>query len=86
MCVSPLDDFCDLSLPVSDALLLVGEFPHLVLQLPVGAAHLLKHAGELRGDRRTIELLFTRLPLPQSLVDQVCDSCISRSPFLISEQ
>lgn len=83
MCVSPLDDFCDLSLPVSDALLLVGEFPHLVLQLPVGAAHLLKRAGELRGDRRSTGLLFMRLLLPQSLV---CDSGISRSPFLISEQ
>lgn len=47
ICVSPLDDFCNLGLPVSNTLLLVGQLSHLVLQLPVGASHLLKHAWQL---------------------------------------
>lgn len=49
VCVSPLDDFCDLGLPVSYTLLFVSQLPHLFLQLPVGAAHLLKHARQLSG-------------------------------------
>lgn len=43
--VLPLDDFCDLSLPVSYTLLFISQLPHLILQLPVGAAHLLIHGG-----------------------------------------
>lgn len=45
--VLPLDDFCDLGLPVSHALLFISQLPHLILQLLVGAAHILKHAGQL---------------------------------------
>lgn len=44
----PLDDFCDLGLPVSHAFLFISQLPHLILQLAVGAVQLLKHAGQLR--------------------------------------
>lgn len=51
---SPLYDLSDLGLPVSNALLLVSQLPHLLLQLSVAAAQLLKHGRQLeeRGQDR----------------------------------
>lgn len=49
--VSPLDDFSDLGFPVSDTLLLVSQLSHLVLQMPVGAAHFFKHVRQL-GEKK----------------------------------
>jgi len=53
---SPLDDLSDLGLPMGNALLLISQLSHLLLQLPVTTAELLIHRAQLKREKETTKI------------------------------